>query len=78
MVKTGSRKYAEHGWNCPYPSLGVPGGGQGWLGCALQLLWEQSTFPSAEDTGGLNVSWGMGMRGGCHLVCSLLPAQGAF
>lgn len=28
MVKTGSRKDAECGSNCPYPSLGVPGGAQ--------------------------------------------------
>lgn len=51
---------------------------QWWLWCVLQLLWEQGTFPSAEDTGGLNVSWGMSMRGECHLLYSLLPAQGAF
>ena len=46
MVKTGSRKDARS--NHPYPSLGVPGGGQWWLWCVPQCTAEYTAVRSGE------------------------------
>lgn len=48
MAKTGSRKDAKHGSNQPYPSLGVPGGGQWWLWCVPQRSTEYVAVRSGE------------------------------